>query len=312
MEHNTNAPNRPSHGRPSHGDPDRANLEAYGDWVTVTPDPAPSAESSAVTGAADHGGAHQEPDTRAAQDLTAAEHQLLDQLAESERVEVAPAFAAAGAGTGPHATSAALAKLDRQLSSLKAELKAVAQQLEDLRGRGGTVTEPTAALAAAAPLAAPTFAAEAEDDDPVAITLEKLENDPGPPWAEAVSTSPVAAGDAAAAAHEAWADAPPPGGQETRGADEGTGDILLVAEPEPELPAADPVKTLPAEDTLAEAPTATGGAEVGGQVREEIRSVLAYLDQLLDALPPEKVREFAQSKHFATYKKLFREFGLDY
>ena len=308
MEHNTNAPKRPSH-----GEPERANLEAYGDWVTVTPDPAPTAGSAAVTDAADHGAAHQEADTRVAQDLTAAEHQLLDQLAESERVAGAPGFAAAGARAGdPHATSAALAKLERQLSSLQAELTAVGQQLEDLRGKGGAVTEPTAPFAAAAPLVAPTFDAEAEDENPLGITLEKLEHDPGPPWATAVSIPPVAAGDAAAVAHEAPPDAPPLGGQETRAADEGAGDILLVAEPEPELPAADPVETLPAEDTLPEAPPATGGTEIGGQVREEVRSVLAYLDQLLDALPPEKVREFAQSKHFVTYKKLFREFGLDY
>ena len=147
--------------------------------------------------------------------------------------------------------------------------------------------------------AAPTFDAETRDDPP-AITLEESENDTGPPW-EAVSTPPVTAGDAADVAHEAPANAPPPGGQETPAEDEAAGDIQLVAEPEPEPPAATPV----------EAPATAGGAEFGGQVREEVRSVLAYLDQLLDALPPEEVREFAQSKHFATYKKLFREFGLD-
>lgn len=305
MEHNINAaPNRPSH-----GDPDQANLEAYGDWVTVAPDPAPFTESSPVTDAADNGGTHQEPDSRAAQDLTAAEEELLDQLAESERVAVAPAVAAPAPGAGdPHATSAALAKLERQLASLNADLKAVGQQLADLRGRGGAVTEPTAALADAAPAAAPTFDAEA-GDDPLAITLEELENDTGPPWEAAVSTPQVAAGDAAEVAHEGQAEAPPPGGQETAAEDEWAGEIQLVAEPEP--PAAAPTETLPAEDPLPEAPAPAGGAVIEGQVREEVRSVLAYLDQLLDALPPEKVREFAQSKHFATYKKLFREFGLD-
>ena len=286
MEHNTNAaPNRPSH-----GDPDKANLEAYGDWVTIAPDPAPFAESPPATDAADNGGSHQEPDSKAAQELTAAEEQMLDQLAESERVAVAPAVAAAGPGAGEsHATSAALAKLERQLSSLNADLKAVGQQLADLRGRGDAVTGPTAVPAAAAPPAAPTFDAEA-GDDPLAITLEELENDTGPPWEAAASTPEVAAGDAAEEAHGAQAAAP----------DAGAGDIQLVAEPEPEPPAA----------ALAETPPA-GGADIGGEVREDVRSVLAYLDQLLDALPPEKVREFAQSKHFATYKKLFREFGLD-
>ena len=309
MEHNTNAvPNRPSH-----GDPDQANLEAYGDWVTIAPDPASFAESPPATDAADNGGAHQEPDSRAAQELTPAEEQMLDQLAESERVAVAPTVAAAapavaavapGATAGPgagesHATSAALAKLERQLSSLNADLKAVGQQLADLRGRGGAVTGPAAVPAEAAPAAAPAFDAEA-GDDPLAITLEELENDTGPPWEAAASTLPVAAGDAAEAAHGAQADAQ----------DEAAGDIQLVAEPEPEPPTAARVETLSAGDPLPEAPAATGG-EIRGEVREEVRSVLAYLDQLLDALPPEKVREFAQSKHFATYKKLFREFGLD-
>ena len=305
MEHNTNAvPNRPPH-----GDADEANLEAYGDWVTVAADPAPFAESSPATDAADNGVAHQEPESRAAQDLTAAEEQLLDQLAESERVAAAPAVAAPAPGDGdPRATSAALAKLERQLTSLNADLKAVGQQLAELRGRGGAGPEPAAGPAEAAPSAAPTFAAE-PGDDPLAITLEELENDTEPPWEAAVSTPQVAAGDTAEVVQEAQAS--PPGGQEPPAEDEAAVDIQLVAEPEPEPPAAAPGEMLPAEDPLPEARAAAGGAEIGGQVREEVRSVLAYLDQLLDALPPEKVREFAQSKHFATYKKLFREFGLD-
>ena len=353
MEHNTNAaPNRPSH-----GDPDQANLEAYGDWVTVAPEPAPQTASAPVTDAADNGVAQQEPESRAAQELTEAEEQLLDQLAESERVAAAPGAATAGPGAAtaapvvataapavataapvvataapaaamaapaaataapaagdPHATGAALAKLERQLSSLNADLKAVGQQLADLRDRGGAVPGPAAAPAAAAPPAAQAFAAEA-GEDPLAITLEELEHDAGPPREAAVSTPPVAAGDAAELTYETQAHAPPPGGQETPVTDEAAGGIQLVAEPEPEPEpeplAAAPVETLPAEDPIPEAPAPAGGAELGGQVREEVRSVLAYLDQLLDALPPEKVREFAQSKHFATYKKLFREFGLD-
>ena len=304
MEHDTNATNAAPN-RQSHGDPDEANLEAYGDWVTVAPDPAPFAESSPATDSADIGVAPEEPDNRAAQDLTAAEEQLLDQLAESERVAVAPAAAAPAPGAGdPHATSAALAKLERQLSSLNADLKAVAQQLADLRGRGGAVPEPAATSVDVAPAVAPTFGA-AVGDDPLAITLEEMDNDSGPPWEAAASTPRVAAGDAAEVAHEAQADdAPPRIGRESPAEDAEAGDIQLVAEPAPEPgpPAAVP----------AEAPQATaGGAKIGASVREDVRSVLAYLDQLLDALPPEKVREFAQSKHFATYKKLFREFGLD-
>ncbi len=42
----------------------------------------------------------------------------------------------------------------------------------------------------------------------------------------------------------------------------------------------------------------------------EIKSVLSYMDQLLESLPEDKITEFAQSEHFETYKKLFKELGL--
>ena len=307
MEHDTNAaPNRPAH-----GDPDDANLEAYGDWVTVDPDPAPSAESSPAADEADAGGAHQESDSRAAQDLTEAEEELLDQLTESERVAgAAPAAAAAApAAAAPHATTAALAKLERQVSSLDADLKAVGQQLAELRGRVGEVPEPAAVAADVDPppaaVAAPpaqSFEAEA-GDDPLAISLEELENDPFAPGEAAAPAPQAPPGDVAEVALEPQASAPPAAGQETPAEKEEVASIELVAEPEPE--------TLPAEDPTPAAMAPAAGAEIGGQVREDVRSVLAYLDQLLDALPPEKVREFAQSEHFATYKKLFKEFDLD-
>ena len=306
MEHDTKA--APS--RPAHGGPDHANLEAYGDWVTVDHYPAPAAESSPAGDEADAGGAHREPDGRAAQDLTEAEEELLDQLTESERVAAAPAAATAAPATGsPHATTAALAKLERQLSSLNADLKAVGQQLAELRGRVDAVPEPAAAPADAVPPEAQAFNAEA-GDDPLSITLEELENDAGAPWEAAVSAPQVPPGDAAEVAREPQANAPAATGTETPPQDEEVDGIQLVAEPEPEpeLPAAS-AETLPAEDPTPGAPAT--GAEIDGRVRNDVRSVLAYLDQLLDALPPEKVREFAQSEHFATYKKLFRELGLD-
>ena len=42
----------------------------------------------------------------------------------------------------------------------------------------------------------------------------------------------------------------------------------------------------------------------------EIKSVLLYMDQLLENLPEEKIMEFAKSEEFTTYKKLFSELGL--
>jgi len=45
-------------------------------------------------------------------------------------------------------------------------------------------------------------------------------------------------------------------------------------------------------------------------LKSEIRSVLSYLDKLLDSLPEDKIEEFARSEHFDTYKRLFEELGL--
>jgi pilus assembly protein FimV len=91
-----------------------------------------------------------------------------------------------------------------------------------------------------------------------------------------------------------------------------------------------PEAELGAEEEL-EAPTVELGGEIGGELgvaeeleaappvrsavmsedlRSDIRSVLSYLDQLLEALPEEKIREFAQSEYFNRYKRLFEELGL--
>lgn len=42
-------------------------------------------------------------------------------------------------------------------------------------------------------------------------------------------------------------------------------------------------------------------------LKNNVKDVLSYLDQLLDALPEEKIKEFAESKTFEIYKKLFDE-----
>jgi hypothetical protein len=46
------------------------------------------------------------------------------------------------------------------------------------------------------------------------------------------------------------------------------------------------------------------------ELKDELRTVLKYMDSLLDALPDEKIKEFASSDYFAMYKKLFEELGL--
>lgn len=45
-------------------------------------------------------------------------------------------------------------------------------------------------------------------------------------------------------------------------------------------------------------------------MKEEIKSVLTYMDQLLESLPEEKIEEFARSEYFETYKKLFEDLGI--
>ena len=49
---------------------------------------------------------------------------------------------------------------------------------------------------------------------------------------------------------------------------------------------------------------------VSTDLKQDIKSVLLYMDQLLENLPEEKIIEFAKSDEFVTYKKLFNELGL--
>ncbi len=46
------------------------------------------------------------------------------------------------------------------------------------------------------------------------------------------------------------------------------------------------------------------------KIQDDIKSVLVYMDQLLENLPEDKIEEFARSEHFDTYKKLFSELGI--
>nr|MBP3283208.1 hypothetical protein [Treponema sp.] len=69
----------------------------------------------------------------------------------------------------------------------------------------------------------------------------------------------------------------------------------------------DPALSAPApetEESLEEKET------IPNDLKTEIKSVLSYMDQLLENLPEEKIAEFAQSEQFETYKKLFKELGL--
>jgi uncharacterized protein involved in high-affinity Fe2+ transport len=46
------------------------------------------------------------------------------------------------------------------------------------------------------------------------------------------------------------------------------------------------------------------------QFKKELQVVLSYMDRLLESLPDEKIEEFARSKQFDVYKKVFKDLGL--
>jgi hypothetical protein len=72
------------------------------------------------------------------------------------------------------------------------------------------------------------------------------------------------------------------------------------------------VEEVPAEKaTPGRAPAAmAGAAAIPDDLKDEIRTVLKYMDNLLEALPDEKIQEFAKSDYFVMYKKLFEDLGL--
>jgi pilus assembly protein FimV len=72
-------------------------------------------------------------------------------------------------------------------------------------------------------------------------------------------------------------------------------------------------EVLEAEEVHEPAPVAKPGstaAIIPDNLKDEIKTVLKYMDQLLEALPDEKIQEFAGSEYFVMYKKLFEDLGL--
>ncbi|QQO07970.1 hypothetical protein [Breznakiella homolactica] len=74
-------------------------------------------------------------------------------------------------------------------------------------------------------------------------------------------------------------------------------------------------EALPPEDLVPETasenhPSASGDEAIPPNLKQELKTVLSYMDQLLESLPEEKIEEFAKSEYFETYKKLFEELGL--
>lgn len=86
----------------------------------------------------------------------------------------------------------------------------------------------------------------------------------------------------------------------------------------PELPVEEDTASVPAgkQETLLQSASQivkdTQGKTVSipVELKNDIKSVLAYMDQLLEALPEKKIEEFARSEYFETYKHLFEELGI--
>ncbi len=78
---------------------------------------------------------------------------------------------------------------------------------------------------------------------------------------------------------------------------------------EPQLP-----DEAPASDEVQEPAAIASEADteyLPDAMKTELKSVLSYMDQLLESLPEEKIQEFAESEHFEVYKRLFEELGLE-
>lgn len=93
----------------------------------------------------------------------------------------------------------------------------------------------------------------------------------------------------------------------------------VLSQPSPEsagtggMDAADQI--LEAEEVLDEEPAVSppssdSAAGIPDNLKDEIRTVLGYMDKLLEALPDEKIQEFASSDYFVMYKKLFEDLGI--
>ena len=63
-------------------------------------------------------------------------------------------------------------------------------------------------------------------------------------------------------------------------------------------------------DKVEEIREAALKGNVPEELKEEIKDILLYMDQLLESLPDEKIQEFARSEHFEVYKKIFEELGI--
>ncbi|MDR2159814.1 MAG: hypothetical protein LBP23_07080 [Treponema sp.] len=87
-------------------------------------------------------------------------------------------------------------------------------------------------------------------------------------------------------------------------------DVFTEGELTAEPAAGETAETVSGEPEEGEQDILAGDSSIPGNIRQELKTVLSYMDQLLESLPEEKIEEFARSEYFDTYKKLFKELGL--
>ena len=72
----------------------------------------------------------------------------------------------------------------------------------------------------------------------------------------------------------------------------------------------EPIAPVVSEEVVSEKPASTVD-NLSEDLKQDVKSVLEYMDKLLINLPEEKIKEFAASDHFEVYRKLFSELGLE-
>ena len=91
--------------------------------------------------------------------------------------------------------------------------------------------------------------------------------------------------------------------------------VLLDDDPEEalvveDLAAVDINVDIPGSVITASGVPAGDDINIPESMHRRLKDVLSYMDHLLESLPEDKIKEFAQSKHFDTYKRIFKDLGL--
>ena len=178
-----------------------------------------------------------------------------------------------------------------------AELEALPEGASDLE----LVEEPQAASAKKSP----GDLAEDVDLEALAAEAKELESEDA-----AAPVEDLDLGELEAVTEEPGAGAPEEieiDFEEKGGAESGTSAEEALLEPVEELPEA---LEGPSGDSAKKTQPKEGTAAIPDDLKDEIRTVLKYMDHLLEALPDEKIQEFASSDYFVMYKKLFEDLGL--